>query len=384
MSRGLHSARSLSATAIGVFAIQIAACSDGVVEPAVGAGAGGETAQSGSGGEVAEGGETNERGGSAGDGVVAGAGADGVAGAGSVDGAGGSSEAGGPNLGGAAQGGAAQGGAGGVPSGEGGSGATTLSFCVYDQDVPLGGAGGSGGEGGAEPEPEPNIIVRTDPFLGQYLSDAAGKTLYLYGKDHTGDCENAPVSNCSTASCLSAWPPFHVAERVLGDGLDESRFGSVQGPAGPITTYLGWPLYYYPSDTDAGMIKGQGKQGLWFAAEVEPPAIIPMRATDATVNHLATRDGWPLYVHALDTLGTEDSPPVSACTGECVARHVPLLTNHISVASAVESSDFSLFVRADSELQLAYKGAPLYLDAETVRPGVLVSPLPEQWGVALK
>jgi predicted lipoprotein with Yx(FWY)xxD motif len=175
-----------------------------------------------------------------------------------------------------------------------------------------------------------------------------------------------------------------VEERVLADGLDPSRFGSVEGPSGPITTYMGWPLYSYPSDTDAGMIKGQGKQGLWFAAEVQLPAIIPMRAVDATVNHLATSHGYPLYVHALDTLGTSDAPPVSACTDACAERHVPLISNTISVASAVEASDLSLFLRADNQLQVAYKGAPLYLDVETPRPGVLVTPMPEQWGVALK
>ena len=380
MARGMKSARSLSAIGISLFTVHLAAC-EGTVEPAQGSGSGGQAPRGGSGGSDGDGGDGQP-----------GAGGTSVGMAGSGNDAGASS--GGTNAGGAPADGGEPGevggsggdlGIGGTTTGEGGAaGSNDLTYCLYNQDVAPSPAGGAGGEGGQAAAEAPNITLRTDPFLGQYLADGTGKTLYIYGKDLTGDCENVPVSGCTSSTCLSAWPPFYVTERVLSAGLDPARFGSAEGPTGPIITYLGWPLYTYPADTDPGMIKGQGKQGLWFTAEVELPDIIPMRAVDATVNHLATSLGYALYVHALDTLGTSDAPPVSACSGACAARHVPLIANTISAASSIEASDLGLFLRQDGELQLAYKGAPLYLDAETPRPGSLVDPIPEQWAVALK
>ncbi len=105
-------------------------------------------------------------------------------------------------------------------------------------------------------------------------------------------------------------------------GLDDGVFGTYERPDGnPQTTYYGWPLYYYLNDTATGMVLGQGKQGLWHAAELTPALIVLMRAPGTTVNYVAASNGRSLYVHTLDTIGNGSDDPVSACTEKkCLER----------------------------------------------------------------
>lgn len=347
----------------------------------------------GSSGQNAEAGDGNEPTGSGGSLATGGDGSNGsgAGGSGAKNGSGGSDS---PSSGGSDSNGGSpteepEGGSGGAPEASGGEGGgddggyENLSLlCVYDEEVGAGGADGAGGAGSDAPD----VSIAVHPILGQILVDAAGLTLYTLGRDAPGDCDYAPTSDCTTTACLNTWPVFYAGDRVLGAGLDDGVFGTYERPDGsPQTTYYGWPLYYYLNDTATGMVGGQGKQGLWHAAKLKPAQIVLMRAPGTTVNYLAAFNGRTLYVHTLDTVGNGSDDPVSACTEKCLKDHPPLSLHSISVVSSLEPADFTLFERADGEgLQVAYKGAPLYFDKDTKKPGQIADPMPENWGTALK
>ena len=108
------------------------------------------------------------------------------------------------------------------------------------------------------------LQVKTDPTLGQILTDSLGMTLYTYAKD------TANTSNC-TGQCLANWPALPAA-------ATSSLPSGVPGTLGTITrsdgtsqvTYNGHPLYYFIGDKLPGDTKGNGlASGAW---KVVPPA----------------------------------------------------------------------------------------------------------------
>jgi predicted lipoprotein with Yx(FWY)xxD motif len=236
-----------------------------------------------------------------------------------------------------------------------------------------GGREGGGGDGG----PVPSITVLTSPFLGPYLADSAGRTLYTFGNDRPGDCTYPPITDCE-ADCAIAWPPFDAGKRTLAMSLDPAVFGSTTRGDGvsPITTYYGWPLYYYRSDTTSGAIVGHGKSKTWHVATVTPFNMMIMR-DKTNPRYIADGVGHTLYVFDQDTVGTAGSDPVSACVGSCLTQYPPFQSNRINAVSTLDTNDLILFVRRDTgRQQVAYKGAPLYLSATDMRSG-------DQTGVAM-
>ncbi|MEA2427770.1 MAG: hypothetical protein QOF37_1398 [Thermoleophilaceae bacterium] len=99
--------------------------------------------------------------------------------------------------------------------------------------------------------------------LGTFVTDASGKTLYLFEADKPN------VSNCSSA-CLSVWPAF-----VAGARAPHARGAAMAGRLGmtkpqngkSIVTYNGHPLYYFAGDQKPGATTGQGLNqfgGGWY------------------------------------------------------------------------------------------------------------------------
>jgi predicted lipoprotein with Yx(FWY)xxD motif len=228
---------------------------------------------------------------------------------------------------------------------------------------PIEGAGGDG----TGPD---TIVVQTSPFIGTYLTDAAGRTLYTYGSDVPGDCNTVPVSNCA-ADCPVSWPIFDAGQRGLGAGLDDANFGTITRSDGlSQTTYFGWPLYYYKNDLTLGQLTGQGKAKTWHAAEVVPPSIVVMKA--GTAKYLATGAGHTLYVSDADQAGSTSEDPVSNCEQDCLATFEPFHLKTISAVTSLETSDFEVFVRqGHGGLQLAFKGRPLYIAKTDTIPGAM-------------
>src|SRR5438445_607902 len=95
------------------------------------------------------------------------------------------------------------------------------------------GAGGTQGTAGTSSAgnagPAPSITVLVSPFLGPYLADSGGRTLFTYGADLAGDCNYLPISGCDK-DCLIAWPVFYAGARTLAPGLDDGAFGTIQRP----------------------------------------------------------------------------------------------------------------------------------------------------------
>lgn len=323
----------------------------------------------GSGGEGGSGGSSMSTGATGG---VAGTGTGATSGAGGAQGGNGASSSSG-GVGGAGAGGSGgaastTGGMAGTPGGSGGSagsagsGGTEPTHCIFHTEEP--GAGGVGGTGGT---PTHTVGVASSPFLGQYLTDGPGITLYTYGSDVPGDCNQAPVSGCE-GDCLLSWPLFQADPRVLADGLDDANFGSfVRSDGSRQTTYLGWPLYYYKNDTSPGIIAGQNKAKLWHAAQVIPPELMVMR--NGSTKYLADRWGFAFYSYAGDQPGTGTSDPVATCTGSCAALARPVRGKNSSHVSSLAESDLSVFTSPGIGQQLAYKGAPLYYSTADAKPG---------------
>lgn len=251
-------------------------------------------------------------------------------------------------------------GAGGEPNEEG---VHIGPVCVFHSAPSLPGDSGAGGAG-----PATTVTQQVSPFIGAYLADGAGRTLYMYGADLPGDCNTPPQSSC-VADCLLSWPVFDAGERILSPELADAGFGTIARPEGGFqTTYMGWPLYYYKSDLTLGQMTGQGKGKTWHAAETTPPSVVIMKA--GAVKYLADSAGRTLYVSAADTKGTTDADPVSSCSGSCLQTFEGFHDRKLSLVSSLEPLDFSVFVRHGAGgLQLAYKGMPLYRAATDQKSG---------------
>lgn len=285
---------------------------------------------------------------------------------------------------------AGAGGAGGSSETIGNGGAAPLpSSCIYQLDVEsdaagaagAGGVGGVDGAGGARDRaalggdagqggesPSPTIAKATNRVLGEYLADASGRALYVFGADLAGDCEALPVSACE-GDCLLSWPIFHAEPRLLAQGIDEAAFGSFTRADGlRQTTYYGWPLYYYANDAKPGDITGHGS-GVWGLAELILPNVIVRRV--GTDRLLADGAGRTLYAFAEDTLGTATSPPQSGCVNECLETHPAFSPRYVGGISTLEARDLTSFIRGDGKPQVAYKGAPLYYSLLDDRPGAV-------------
>lgn len=354
-----HQRRSMARPALGLGALAAAlllACVEeppGLRGPSLGGGAG----------EAAAGGAQNKSGANS-------AGSFAANDSGGVQNAAGGSEGGAASEGGAGD--ALPGAAGEPQNGAGGSagepdGVQIAAACPFHSPaVPA--EGGAGGAGGADPGSTPSITLQLSPFVGGYLADATGRTLYTNGGDLPGDCNTLPQSLC-TADCLVSWPVFDAGARVLPPELLDNGFGTIERAEGGYqTTYMGWPLYYYKSDSLLGQMTGQGKGKVWHVAERTLPSIVILKA--GAVKYLADEVGRALYVSADDEAGTEQSDPVSRCSGACLQTFEGFHQKNWSSVSSLEPLDFSVFVRhGGGGLQLAYKGMPLYRAATDLKAG---------------
>ncbi len=132
--------------------------------------------------------------------------------------------------------------------------------------------------------PQYTINVSTSPTLGQYLVDSKGMALYWTTADARG------VSNVPD-NLLSVWPVFYVSNIVVPSSLNASDFGSITRTNGsPQTTFKGWPLYYYASDTAPGQTGGQGVGGRWSVVNpgASGPQPVPTSTTSTTPTTTST------------------------------------------------------------------------------------------------
>jgi predicted lipoprotein with Yx(FWY)xxD motif len=285
-------------------------------------------------------------------------------------------------------------GAGGAPVGaggrpappEGGAGASSgdagrpASQAAGDAGQAASGAGFAGAEttgagAGAGGAPALTIQLAADGRLEGIDSAGMPRTLYFYGRDFPS-FEAAPaVSRCG-APCNVTWPPFHVDDVVVGEGLEGTAFGELEREDGTLqTTYRGWPVYAHVADVSPDAHVGEGVDQLWHAAREPFPTLIVMRQDmpqDSGL-YLADGSGRTLYLLLGDQPATPSADPVSTCTTKGCRNAWPTFAPSPVKPVSSLTKGVAIFIRPDDGLlQLAYDGLPLYYFANDLLPGDLL------------
>jgi predicted lipoprotein with Yx(FWY)xxD motif len=102
--------------------------------------------------------------------------------------------------------------------------------------------------------------------IGNYLTDAGGKTLYWFTKD-------TPGQSACAGPCVEKWPIYYREAVAPPEGLPAADFATMNRADGkPQTTFRGYPLYYWVIDANPGDTSGQGVGNVWFVID---PANFP-------------------------------------------------------------------------------------------------------------
>jgi predicted lipoprotein with Yx(FWY)xxD motif len=97
-----------------------------------------------------------------------------------------------------------------------------------------------------------------------FLTDGAGRSVYVYTKDTRGSGATPPTSDCS-GECATFWPLLPaVATVVLPSTVETTDVTSFTNGSSQFV-FMGWPLYYYASDTTPGQYAGASVTD-WYAA----------------------------------------------------------------------------------------------------------------------
>ncbi len=223
---------------------------------------------------------------------------------------------------------------------------------------------------GTDSETSENLVrLRTDSTFGAILTDTEGNTLYFFSKD------TKQVSNCN-GGCAGAWPAFYAENLTLDDGLEANDFGTIDREGGEKqTTYKGWPLYTFASDTTPGEVNGDGSGDVWYVAK---PDYAIMIANAQLVGR--GQDGVEVELNSSFEPGQEDTFYITDDRGNTLYRFSddanntntftaadfsnndiwPIFdTNIQQVPSLLNADDFGT-TTVFGETQLTYKGWPVY------------------------
>jgi predicted lipoprotein with Yx(FWY)xxD motif len=210
-----------------------------------------------------------------------------------------------------------------------------------------------------------SLKVSENPSVGAFLTDANGKTLYLFTKDTTAN-ESACDGDCATN-----WPPVPAEGLSLPEGVP-GELGSIDRADGvKQASYNGIPLYVFAGDSAAGDINGEGVGGVWFvvapgathgeyaAAPGEgtpaPASTLHIGFTEELGPFLTDAKGMTLYLFEKDTTANE-----STCEGDCAANWPPAAAEGTLTLPAGIPGELTAITRADGSQQLSYNGIPLY------------------------
>lgn len=102
--------------------------------------------------------------------------------------------------------------------------------------------------------------------IGNFLTDAEGKTLYWFTKD-------SPQQSVCAGPCIEKWPIYYREKVAPPQGVPASDFATIHRADGkPQTTFRGYPLYYWFMDAKPGDTGGQGLGKVWYVID---PANFP-------------------------------------------------------------------------------------------------------------
>jgi predicted lipoprotein with Yx(FWY)xxD motif len=219
------------------------------------------------------------------------------------------------------------------------------------------------------------LAVAEHEDLGAFLTDADGRTLYLFTPDTT-----AGESTCFD-DCVANWPLLVPAEGMaLPAGVPGELTVVERSDGAQQVAYNGIPLYYFVQDEAAGDILGQGLGGHWFvvppgathgeypAAPGEgtpvPTATVRVGFTAELGPFLTDAEGRTVYLFLKDT-----TPGESACSGDCATAWPPLpAADGASLPPGIQGT-LGTIEREDGSSQLSYNDIPLYYFAEDQNPG---------------
>jgi predicted lipoprotein with Yx(FWY)xxD motif len=210
----------------------------------------------------------------------------------------------------------------------------------------------------------PGVITSQAVPGGTVYADIEGDTLYTFDHDKPGK------SACDRA-CAETWHPLPTAwiAAPMGDWTIVTR-----EDGGRQWAFKGNPLYTFAGDHHAGETNGDGADKAWHAVMTErkflPPKVVIWHSDFGPA--FATADGRTLYVLAelrFNPLGTKRHTGanlgLTECTGNCLADWPPL----VAPPDAKDAEDWSVVTRADGVRQWAYKGWPVYMNAQDAKPG---------------
>ena len=114
------------------------------------------------------------------------------------------------------------------------------------------------------------VKIAHEKFLGNYLVNQSGFTLYYFQNDSKTSGTNACYNECAIL-----WPPFHVSRLFLPDDLKLIDFGEITRKDGSKqTTFKSWPLYLYSRDSEPGDALGKGKEFWHIVIPEDQPQMI--------------------------------------------------------------------------------------------------------------
>ncbi len=208
-------------------------------------------------------------------------------------------------------------------------------------------------------ETPPTVQWGGNDELGSFLVGPNGMTLYVFANDAPG------VSNCS-GDCLANWPPLLVEEGqqpTLAVGIP-GRLGVIQRPDDGTfqVVYNGMPLYYWINDKQPGDATGHNVRNVWFVAK---PADVSLGGNDELGRFLVGPNGMTLYIF------TKDTPGVSNCSGDCLAKWPPLLVAEGQQPTLQPGliGTLGTIRRDDGTIQVTYIDMPLYYWINDQQPG---------------
>jgi predicted lipoprotein with Yx(FWY)xxD motif len=149
------------------------------------------------------------------------------------------------------------------------------------------------------------VGVASNATYGTVLTDAQGRALYTYPRDHGG------TSACdSNSACASVWPALSVpagTTPTAGPGVTGTVGEAVQANGIDQVTFNGSPLYTFVGDTAPGQVSGNNVGGfLVVVVPVTPPTTAPAPAPTSAPASPPT------------TVAVASAPPTTAAPGRTI------------------------------------------------------------------
>ncbi len=217
-----------------------------------------------------------------------------------------------------------------------------------------------------------SVKVDTSSTLGAYLTDKNGVAVYFFSDDYKG------INTCNNG-CQNYWPVFYagnITKDSISSNLNIADFDTIIVGGIKQTRYKGWPLYYYSPNGNgvkeaAGMISGDGSDGVWFVAKPNYTIMIAngqLVGSDGnnytstytvglgTTVYMTDDRGLTLYTYTIDSFKVNEFTNASFSNNS--AWPIYQITTAV-VPSALNASLFS-FTTIDTYSQITYNGWPLY------------------------